>query len=303
MRRIFVFLFCFLWVAPVMADTECPVGYGYTPYEGLEYIESTGGQYIDTNFVPNQDTRVVTRVRFNSIANSKAIVFGSGVSGQERTFEFYVWDGRLEFNYGNETTFGAVVKLGDVVDIDFNKNIFNYSINDVQQSKITRPYISFVTPQTLTLFTLHRAVTRENFIDLYGTKIYDNGVLIRDFVPVRRGDGAVGMYDRANGKFYANGGTGYFIAGPSTGENIGVASDICTQCPPNTYKDFVGNAECTPCPDTLSSPSGSTSINDCGRALWIDGKVLFMPSVPRTKHTLNIMDSDGNIFYGNLYSE
>ena len=35
------------------------------------------------------------------------------------------------------------------------------------------------------------------------------------------------------------------------------------KCPPNTYKDFVGNVECLPCPEHSRSPTGSTSRNNC----------------------------------------
>lgn len=65
--------------------------------------------------------------------------------------------------------------------------------------------------------------------------------------------------------------------------------DNCTLCPPNTYKDFVGNAECTPCPNGTMSPSGATSIDQCGHILHIGGYVAFMPVGKRTEHGLCTM--------------
>ena len=46
---------------------------------------------------------------------------------------------------------------------------------------------------------------------LYGAKLYDNGTLVRDFVPARRNrDQAVGLYDNVSKTFFTNAGTGVF---------------------------------------------------------------------------------------------
>ena len=46
-------------------------------------------------------------------------------------------------------------------------------------------------------------------------KVYDNGTLLRDFIPVRVGN--VGyMYDKVSGQLFGNSGTGSFILGPDT---------------------------------------------------------------------------------------
>ena len=53
-------------------------------------------------------------------------------------------------------------------------------------------------------------------IKLYYFKIYDNGTLIRDFVPCKvKADNSIGLYDRLTGVFYANMGTGTFTPGPN----------------------------------------------------------------------------------------
>ena len=49
---------------------------------------------------------------------------------------------------------------------------------------------------------------------VYGFKIYKNGTLVRDFIPCKNASGAVGLWDRVHSVFYANAGTGAFIAGP-----------------------------------------------------------------------------------------
>ena len=44
--------------------------------------------------------------------------------------------------------------------------------------------------------------------------VYDNDTLIRDFVPAKKADGTIGLYDRVSGTVYTNAGTGAFTAGP-----------------------------------------------------------------------------------------
>ena len=45
---------------------------------------------------------------------------------------------------------------------------------------------------------------------LYSCQIYDNDVLVRDFVPCIKDDGEVGLYDIVGQQFYGNAGTGVF---------------------------------------------------------------------------------------------
>ena len=49
---------------------------------------------------------------------------------------------------------------------------------------------------------------------LYSCQIYDNGTLIRDYVPAKNSGEVVGLYDLVNDTFYQNAGTGVFAAGP-----------------------------------------------------------------------------------------
>ena len=51
---------------------------------------------------------------------------------------------------------------------------------------------------------------------LYSCKIYDNGTLIRDFVPAKRmSDNVYGLWDKVNEVLYENAGTGTFTGGPA----------------------------------------------------------------------------------------
>ena len=69
------------------------------------------------------------------------------------------------------------------------------------------------------VFAVNNNNTAENHapMKLYSLKIWDDGTLVRHFVPCVRRDGVAGLYDITPGavkKFYANDGTGTFEAGP-----------------------------------------------------------------------------------------
>lgn len=51
-------------------------------------------------------------------------------------------------------------------------------------------------------------------MNLYSCQIYDNGTLIRDYIPCQTTAGEIGLWDDANSVFYGNAGTGAFSAGP-----------------------------------------------------------------------------------------
>jgi hypothetical protein len=50
---------------------------------------------------------------------------------------------------------------------------------------------------------------------LYGCKIYDNGTLIRNYMPVKNSNGEIGLLDKVNNVFYKSASTTPFLAGPA----------------------------------------------------------------------------------------
>ena len=48
---------------------------------------------------------------------------------------------------------------------------------------------------------------------IYYCKIYDNGTLLRAFIPCKNENDVYGFYDKVNRSFYANIGTGSFTGG------------------------------------------------------------------------------------------
>lgn len=194
-----------------------PVGPLPDGYTQLEYIESTGTQYIDTGFVPNQDSRVYLKVMPMSAAETGDgagfIPYGAGISNTSQAFECYSSLGQYEFNYDGQYSFAGSASVGSVLEIDHNKNIVSLCSNGDKQN-INFTYATFSCPYTLTLFALHRASILRGLLRLYSCQIYDNGTITRYFVPCKNSSGEVGLYDLIDGEFYPNAGAGVFSAGP-----------------------------------------------------------------------------------------
>lgn len=181
-------------------------------YVELEYLQGTGTQYIDTLFTANSYTGIKVKVQLDSINNYETVVFG-GIN--QYSFEFFVWDQKPSFCYGGTFEYGPIVKNGDFLEINWNKNRIEYTINDSGYYYMLFNATDFADEGSLYLFELQRSSTnRAGKMKIYYFQIYDNGNLIRDFIPVLDSYGVPCMYDRVTNKFFYNQGTGQFIAGP-----------------------------------------------------------------------------------------
>lgn len=174
-------------------------------YTELEYIESSGTQYIDTGFAPNQDSRV-------DAVFETAQTGGCGIAVADQEWQsngFGIW--------GNAACYGSTTSQ-DVVFYDKGKILVSLNKNNLYEDGEliwTATSATFQVPVNMTLFALNRngSVYEKTTMTLYSCQIYDNGILVRDYVPCLNPSNEVGLYDIVNGEFYGNAGTGEFIAG------------------------------------------------------------------------------------------
>lgn len=180
-------------------------------YTELEYIQSNGTQYINTGVNPDQDTRVVADLQ--PIAVSICGIFGARIAKETACFVLWQVDQtNIEDNYGSDATRVSVPSTTTRVLVDKNKNQLSYG-----DTIFTATEETFSCNYPMALFGVNSGGVIDNrrvSMRLYSCKIYDNGALVRDFLPCSNPSGAVGLYDLANGAFYANAGTGVFTAGP-----------------------------------------------------------------------------------------
>ena len=180
-------------------------------YTQLEYIQSSGTQYIDVGFKPNQDTRITASVIWPlSGASRSNYLCGARQSGSSKKYAINGYGGKYESHYGTNTV-SAWNSVSEQFSIDKNKNVTTiYGVTVTQEAQ------TFQCPVNMFLFAMNNngAMYSPASVKLYQFSVYDNGTLVRDFIPCKNTGGAVGLWDDVNSVFYGNAGTGTFGAGP-----------------------------------------------------------------------------------------
>ena len=185
-------------------------------YTQLEYIQSSGAQYINTGFVPSPDTRAVidAQITVQTVATAAYLGERSGSGGTDKT-AYELWSMSTGRNVSSDFFGNHVSKTMSTIGIRMliDKNKASVTING---STITNSAAAGTA--TLPIFLLASndkgTATWGIAAKLYSCQLYDNGTLARDFVPCKNASGAVGLYDTVGAQFYANAGTGTFTAGP-----------------------------------------------------------------------------------------
>jgi hypothetical protein len=180
------------------------------PYDAeIEYLESTGTQWIDTGVIATENTRVKATLMTLSTGNKNW--FGGQVLPGNNGFVFNSYNARsVEYNFGSVGWEVVNVPniVGRIFTLDFSKDGIVIDGNTVA----TPSYTKFAQQsESIAIFV---RVGGSAYINgrLYAFQIWQNGVLVRDFIPVRVGN--VGyMYDRVSGQLFGNQGTGEFVLG------------------------------------------------------------------------------------------
>lgn len=184
-------------------------------YTQVEYIESTGTQYIDTGFKPNQDTRIICELS-GAPRTKEQHLFGSRSSTSSSDRFLFIASGdsvyRTDF-YDNTVNVSTSFDFSGKFTIDKNKNqtFLNGELaaTNANGTFSCRYNVFLLAGNTAGTPNISMSGTR-----LHSCKIYDNGTLVRDYTPVQHLDGAVGLLDKVNNVFYPDAAGGNFIAGP-----------------------------------------------------------------------------------------
>lgn len=200
-------------------EPSSPLPDGYTL---LEYIESTGTQYIDTGFKPTGNSRVVCDIQ---LSKTGVWLYGARHTATDRTFMTVAMTDNYRSDYNNSYSLNIPYDMTDRVTIDKNKGSMTIGTQTVSYEDA-----DFSCAYNLYIFAGNSAGTPSTFssMKLFYCKVYDNGVLIRDYVPCQGPSGDIGLYDTENNQFYGNAGTGTFTAGPEITPEPGEVLDPYT---------------------------------------------------------------------------
>ena len=183
-------------------------------YTRIEYIESTGTQYIDTGFKPNNNTRVVLDFEPTAVYSSIVGIFGIRDTKYATAANMFIfWNNgantfRTDYFGTNKTMTVSTLLARQTVDKDKNLTTIG-SVSASNTASTGR------CSNNLYLFCTNDAGTANYFakLKLYSCQIYSNGTLIRDYIPCQTTSGVAGLWDNVNSKFYQNAKTGSFIVG------------------------------------------------------------------------------------------
>ena len=217
----------------IYGNTEEVLPRGYTQ---VEYLESTGTQYIDTGVKLSSnhgfDIKFLTANTIG-VANYGCI-FGGRNTPNNRDYQISTFStaslwGTLR--WGDTMSASPNITLNTVVQCSLKNKTFtscNGTVTQLTTEGAQSDYNCF-------LFGLNNGTAgfaqSGNGCRIYYCKFYDGNNLIRNFIPCKNPSNVAGMYDTVNGVFYTNAGTetfnvGSVISKKSVGDLVTDASDI-----------------------------------------------------------------------------
>lgn len=190
-------------------------------YIKLSFIESNGTQYIKTQIYPSNNLRIAGEISCPLPLNKTSWIFGGRTSTDANAIGIFWWTNTNTWSAdysSNEQrkNFSNGIKSDSLLSFDFDKN--SLSINS---EKVTFMEESFKSSSQIVLFAVNTNGTISSNIScqMYKFKIYENGNLVRDYVPCKNPSGIIGLYDLITNQFYGNDGNGNFIAGEEIIDN------------------------------------------------------------------------------------
>ena len=199
-----------------------PTKYGYTfqgwaTYIPIEYIESTGTQWINTNAYISDNAEFFFDFMKIAFISEQDIGYTGPLAGggwHDNSTSIAMWLGSV-VNYSPQVTKTNIVgkrctehwiKRGAVFSSELivQETQATYNLS-TSRATFYSSSIKFLTPNNS-----WQSATR-----IYGAWLKDgNGDLVADFIPVLDLNGVPCMYDRVTDTFFYNSGMGDFIAGP-----------------------------------------------------------------------------------------
>lgn len=192
-------------------------------YIKLDYIQTDGNQYIDTGIYYNEDISIhMDFSNFNAAASGNIYLIGTenplfGLC--KRSDGQLAWFSRTDqmFTYDSFSTSSRYY-------IECGKN--DFLCNNITPQPQSDSGNSAGSNTFRLFWGRYGANSVKANCRLHMCKIFDKGVLVRHFIPVKRkSDNLLGLYDLVYGTFYTNNGSGNFTAGTevTTGINIEIS--------------------------------------------------------------------------------
>lgn len=203
-------------------DTILPFG-----YRRVEYLRSSGTQYIDTGYYPKTNTTLDITYRYEGTSTEDRNPFGTRKNASTQLEDFSVWintdsakGSAIHYptkpgGYGTDTgwIYHANPKTNIIHFVASPQNVY---VNDTLCYTFNVTRTQFTLSYTAWMFCArvgsNSTIRPKDAFSIYGLSLSEGTTMYRNFIPcVRLSDNKPGMYDTINDVFYTNKGTGEFI--------------------------------------------------------------------------------------------
>ncbi len=193
------------------------------PYKcRVEYLQSSGTQYIDTGLKGKNNIDFDYKCIFTNLDGTAQCVGGNWSGAGTSTVSLYLGlirtNGNFAYHYDG-TSSPVVVMNTTVQDTPYSiqgrmRVGEQYMVINGTKSSVGTISSTFTSSLNMYLFGINNnGLSNPAYMKLYYCKIYDNGNLVRDFIPVLDNNGRPAMYDQVSGQLFYNQGSGEFTYG------------------------------------------------------------------------------------------
>lgn len=189
-------------------------------YTELEYIETSGTQWIDTGITST--STMVSQIKFNLLSTSSSShVYGYRKANDYESYRLF-FNGSTGLMYdgpGTSTsnkrriTMNNSVSKDTVFEFELGNNYVKNLVTGNNIGSSNSKYLDGISTITLSYWEGNGSNSDVSSARWYYVKIYEDSTLILDLIPVRK-DGVGYMFDRVSKTLFTNQGTGDFILGP-----------------------------------------------------------------------------------------
>ena len=177
---------------------ELPIG-----YKRLEYVESDGTNHIDTGVIGKSGLSCEGRMSFVVVPNDSTFIGSRRDWSDTRLYLLHYYQ-KPTYGYGKYYPCGTVAKANTIYDfatiLKVGEQRFTWNGGVIGTNNLTD---ELNTGYTMYIFALNQANAQKMPTKgrLYYLKIWDNDVLVRDYIPCMNKEGVCGLWDKVNGTF------------------------------------------------------------------------------------------------------
>lgn len=173
------------------------------PYTSkIEYLQSTGHQYIDTGYTGGLNTKIYIK----TMPLDSTCWLGGSRGSNTNSITLYKSTSSSNQRFGNKYV-STTYTNNTLYEITIDKTACIINGTSLAMNTTT----SFTTPTNIYIMWAGSSTYGTN--RCYGFKMWNGSTLVRDMIPVRIG-GIGYMYDQVSGELFGNAGTGNFVLGP-----------------------------------------------------------------------------------------